>query len=520
MKNIVFFIVIFFIKLEVIYSQDEIVVLVSSTNTIYTQGITGFESSFYKKSKIIYLSEILQKSEEGIEFFREYESKNLPFLVTFGLEATQLASQHLKHTPIIHSFVQSSRIFYKEDNKMCGVDFRIPIKEYYNVLKDLKPQASKVVTFYSTNVGEYSAKANLYEDVFYGIYSIPINVSSSEEFQKNLDNLQEDIDGFLMVADPIYDRKNFEILSSYCKRKGIVLMTSYTALVDIGASFAITANYASIGEQTARFALNVLDGKINCNKGPLILPTGQILYFNEAYTLASGFSLSENFKKRVEEDELISFGLELYYKKLYKSSKDAFEKVLEKNPSHELAKTYLSQLKYRLTKEETDKFSKIADEYLQKKQYRLAAEYYSKVLKLNPDLKDIREKLDKTIQLESEEKRKEGNLAYLKNDPFLAAKKYLEAIKILSSNINAKNDLETLRRQEKPNLEKYFKRALEYYNIRKYEYSTIEFENLLLLNPNDEKAQEYLRLSKLKKEAMERLKKCRESTETGCELLK
>ncbi len=520
MRNIIFFILIFFVKFELIYSQDEIVLLVSSTNTIYTQGIAGFESSFYKKLKIIYLSEILQKSEEGIEFFREYESKNLPFLVTFGLEATQLASQHLKQTPILHSFIQSSRIFYKEDNKMCGIDLKIPIKEYYNVLKELKPQATKVVTFYSSSNGEYSAKATLYEDVFHGVYSIPIYVSSSEEFQKNLENLEEDIDGFLMVADPIYDRKNFEILSNYCKKKGILLMAIYPALVDIGASFAITSNYASIGEQTARFALNILDGKIACNKGPLILPTGQILYFNENYTLSSGFNLTEKFKKRIEEDELLSLGLDLYYKKLYKSAKSAFEKILEKNSSHELAKIYLSELQYRLTKDETDKLSKIADEYFHKKQYRLATEYYSKVLKLNPDLKDIREKLDKTIQLESEEKRKEGNLAYLRNDPFLAAKKYLEAIKILPSNVNAKNELETLRRQEKPNLEKYFKKALEHYNIRKYEDSSIEFENFLLLNPNDEKAQEYLRLSKLKKEAMERLKKCRESTETGCELLK
>ncbi|MCB1176874.1 MAG: hypothetical protein KDK36_04770 [Leptospiraceae bacterium] len=500
--------------------EDEIVILVSSTNSIYTKGITGFESSFYKKTKIMYLSEILEKSEEGIEFFKEYESRQLPFIVTFGIEATQLAGKHLKSIPVIHSFVQSSRVLYNGQNKMCGLDLKPVLKDYYSVLKELKPEANKIHSFYSTAFGEYSVKESEYEDVFHGLYSTSTNVNSREEFHRNLENMDEDVDGFLMVADPIYDKNNFELLSNYCKKKGIVLMTIYPALVDIGATFAIVPDYTMVGEQTARFATEVFEGRVNCKMGPILLPTGQILKFNEDYTLSSGFNISDSFKKRVHEDELMTIGIELYYKKLYQSSKSAFEKVLEENSGRELAKEYLSLLKYRLTKDETGKLTKIGDEFFRKKQYAQAKVAYSRVLKLNPDLKNIKQKLENTIVQESEEKRQEATLIYKKGNPFLAAKKYLEAIRILPGNSKAKGELEALRRKEKPLIQGYYKDALDSYNKRKYGNAIQGFENVLIIDPGDEKAQEYLRLSKIKKDAFERLQRCLQEKKSGCELLR
>jgi tetratricopeptide (TPR) repeat protein len=516
--NILF--LIFSSAINIQAKEPEIVILVSAPNAIYSKGITGFESAFYQKTRIVYVNEIIGLGENGSNFFTEYDNANLPFMITFGLEATQLALSQLNSTPILHSFIHSSRKLHTGNKKICGFDLKPSLKEYYDVLKELKPEASKVYSFYSTNLGEYAAKENEYLDVFHGMYSISQNVSSTEEFVRLLEGSNEDMDAFLMVADPIYDRTNFEILSNFCKEKGIVLMTIYPALVDMGATFAIVPDYTSVGEQTGRFATQVYDGKIQCKMGPTLTPSGQILYFNETYAQASGLLVSESVRKKVNEDELLSLGLELYYKKLYQSAKNAFQKLLDKNSTHELAKHYLSQLKFRLTKTETTSLTKTADAYFQKKQYRLANENYSKALRLNPDLGEVKAKLEKSTRLESEEKRSLALQAAKSGKPFIAIKRYQESIAVLPTNQTSKQELEFLRREERPKIPTYFKNALGLYNDRNYTASIEAFENILLIEPNDDTAIEYLRLSRLKKDAMDRLEKCKTEQGSGCELLK
>lgn len=499
--------------------ENTIKVIVPYPNVIYSKGLLGLQSSFQQKIEILYLSDVMKQGENGSDFFLDYENRKLPFLITFGLESTQLASSYLKETPILYSFVHSSRILFTGQKKMCGFDLKPKVRDYYKVLKELKPNASRVYSFYSSPYGEYAAKETEYWDLYYGIYTRSMQVDP-EDFQKSLNAIDEEIDGFLMIADPLYDRKNFEILSEYCKQKNIVLMTVYPALVDMGATFAITQDYTSVGEQTGRFATSVLENKIVCNQGPTMVPDGQILYFNESYASSSGLEISESVKKRVQEDELLSLGLELYYKKMYVSSKSAFQKIIDKNPQHEVAKFYLSQLKYRLTKDETDKYSKMADGFMQKKQYRQAKEYYTKVLRLNPDLKDIRTKHELSVHLESEEKRMEASSLYKKGKPFLAVKKYLESIQVQPSNSGAKSDLDSLRRKEKEKVPDYLKSGLDYYNARNYVQSIETFENILLVEPDNRNAIEYLRLSKVKKEALDKLQKCQKESGAGCELLK
>lgn len=46
----------------------------------------------------------------------------------------------------------------------------------------------------------------------------------------------------------------------------------------------------------------------------------------------------------------------------------------------------------------------------------------------------------------------------------------------------------------------------KYYNTRSYENACANFQNILLIQPDDKKAIEYLRISKAKRDALEKLK--------------
>ncbi|MCB1144017.1 MAG: hypothetical protein KDK54_17335 [Leptospiraceae bacterium] len=499
--------------------KGTLVLLVSSENTIYSKGITGFNSKFRGQTKVVFVPEVLKMEQEGKIFFEEYEKENHPFMITFGVEATVLASKMLKNTPVLHSFVQSARFYYEEGKRKCGIDLKSPLSDYFGVLREIKPKAKSIYTFYSNDIGKYIAEESSYLDAYHRFYTKSIKVTSSNEFIGALEKHSASMDAFLMISDPIYNRNNFEFLSKFCREKGIVLMTIYPALVELGATFAILPDYISLGEETANFASRVLRGEIDCEMGPIENPKGQILHFNKEYANSSGIQLSESFERHIKENKLFTWGLELYYKNMFSSSKSAFDKILKTNPNHGPAKEYSMKLQYRLTQSETQKLTAIADEYAEQRNFSRARLYYSQVLALNPDLEDIRKKLNRTIEEESGDRKKEGDSAILKDNPFLAASKYLEAIKINPGNKEAQNALNTLRSNENGNLSSYLKKALGFYNQREYKESILWFNQILLLSPNHEVAKEYLRLSLIKKEAMERLENCLKEKKSGCELL-
>ncbi|MBK8397986.1 MAG: hypothetical protein IPL26_22455 [Leptospiraceae bacterium] len=501
-------------------NTEEIVILVSSANALYMKGITGFQSSYKGKSKVVFLQDIQVKESDEKDFFEQYENSKKPFLVTFGKEATQAALAELKNTPILFSFVNSSRTLFTGAEKLCGYDLEIPIKEYFKVLKQIKPSAKKIYSIYSTNQGKYMVKEGEYEDIYQELILEHSSVSSSEEFAETFSSLIQESDAFLLVPDPIYGEENFYAISEYCKKNGIILMTYYPALVDIGATFAIIPDYTSVGEQTGQLGSDLLDNKAKCDIGPVFVSESKKLYLNENYAKSSGINIPGTVMERVQSDKLLSLGVDLYYKKLFQSANNAFSKLLKIDPNNELGKYYQKKIRYILTKDEYDKLYVLAENSWNKKEYKKASDYYGKILQLYPENNEIKDRYNNSILLESENVRKQANTAYAKGDLFSSIKKYLESIKILPSNNMAKDELSRVRRTENGKTAKYIQDGLTQYNSRNYLKSIELFDNVLLLDPDNKVATEYLRLSKIKKESYEKLIKCRKEKLPGCELLK
>ncbi|MBP7283375.1 MAG: hypothetical protein KBA66_17440 [Leptospiraceae bacterium] len=501
-------------------SEAEIVVLVSSTNALYMKGITGFQSSYKGKSKVVFLQDIQTRDEEEKNFFEEYENSKKPFIVTFGKEATNAAIAELRDTPILFSFVNSSRTLFETKENLCGYDLEIPIEEYFKVLKEIKPEAKKVYSIYSTNQAKYMILEGEYEDIYQELILNSSSVTSNEEFAETFATLIEGSDAFLLVPDPVYGEENFSAISEYCKKNGIILMAYFPALVDLGATFAIIPDYTSVGEQTGKLGSNILEKKTKCHIGPVAVPESRRLYLNQAYAKSSGIQIPVTVLNKVEADKLMSLGIDLYYKGLYQSASNAFSKLLKADATNESAKYYQKKIRYILNKDEFDKMNLQAETAWMKKEYKKAADYYGKILQIYPENNEIKERYNNAILSESEEIRTQATALYKKADIFNSIRKYLEATKVFPTNTKAKEELATLRRIENGKTNNYIQEGLAAYNARKYPKSIEIFDNVLLLDPDNKIATEYLRLSRLKKESYEKLIKCRKEKLVGCELLK
>jgi len=107
----------------------------------------------------------------------------------------------------------------------------------------------------------------------------------------------------------------------------------------------------------------------------------------------------------------------------------------------------------------------------------------------------------------SEQERLRGNSYEKAGRQFEAIKEYLSSLRTLPSNTKSQANLSELRNSESRNIENYLKEGIELYNKRQYDDSIQSFENILLINPEEKSAKEYLRLSYKKREAIEVLKK-------------
>ena len=67
-----------------------------------------------------------------------------------------------------------------------------------------------------------------------------------------------------MVNDPLYSNLEFETLSEFAKKNNIVLMTSFPALVKVGATFGISPDYSKIGVLTGQMANKLYAGTSTC----------------------------------------------------------------------------------------------------------------------------------------------------------------------------------------------------------------------------------------------------------------
>ncbi|MBE7412013.1 MAG: peptide ABC transporter substrate-binding protein [Leptospiraceae bacterium] len=477
-------------------------VLMSSDSMIYEQGLYGIQSVVKMELKINYLDILKSENPDLSVYFRELEASGIPMFIAIGAPAAKLAREYLKKTPLVFSMVNSPKFLGLESGDICGVSMDISVSEFFQTLKDILPDSKGVYSFYSTTDGEFVASEGEYTDLKYNLYFHKKRLSSSDDFRSALEEIKGKADAFYMVNDPLYNKENFEKLSEFCRKNKIILMTSFPALVKIGATFGISPDYSKIGVITGQLGERIYSKESTCSKERVKLPDQSSFFLNEEYAKKSGIKVPEAIVDRAKFTGLFVAGVNKLNEGKLKSAKIIFDEILKRDPKNVAASAYRELVIEKMTGTETKKYMLLANEHFQAGRFSQARAEYQKILNINPNLVSAKEGYQKSVLGQSEQERTSGNNALRAGKVFEAIKLFLASLRTLPSNTKASSDLSQTRSREIFKVPDYIKDGIKNYNNRDYENSITIFEDVLLVDPGNKEATEYLRLSYKKQEAI------------------
>lgn len=487
----------------VLSAGEPIEVLLSSDSTIYEEALAGLQTSYSKPVRIQYLDVITAEQPDLEQYFSHIEQKGPAAYVTFGIPATKAAIEYLDSVPVIFSMVNSPRMLGLERKNLCGVSMDVSLEYFFHTLKTIRPDASRVHAFFSSEQGRYLAEEGKYLDYKHGLYYTTSSIRSSE-LSSALEEIRDTADAIYMVPDPVYDRKAFMEVSSFAKRNGIILMSPFPALVRLGTTFGYSPDYTNIGMKTGAMLERISAGS-DCSK-ELVKPSGQPVFsLNQDFAAQQNISIPESVRERARLSGLLNVGVDLFRENKLRSAKAVFESILNKDPGNPTVKHYRSLVIRRLTSDKTSIYFERAERFEARRNYPAARAQYSAVLQLNPDDPIAKTGFARTSRLYSEQETRRGQALAASDDPFAAMRAYQTAVSVWPDNQTAAAALATLRNEHSSNIPRYLSQAQGMYRARNYDRAIALFNNVLLIHPGHTEAVQYVQLSREKKAAIERL---------------
>ncbi|MBE7411184.1 MAG: peptide ABC transporter substrate-binding protein [Leptospiraceae bacterium] len=523
-KIFILILIIFFSENSPNFSQKiperkEVLVLLSSSNRFYEEGLIGLRSTLQVEPKIQFI-DIIESEYPNIDnYFKEVQSTKPDLVITFGLKATQLAKEYLSNIPIMFSMVNSPKTLNLNKNKICGVVSEIEIKEYFQILKDISPNIKKVYSFYSDQTGEQQATEGDFNDLKFNFLYTKRKVNPNINFQSVLDQIKGEVEAILMVNDRLYNQKNFEILSNFCKKNKVILITSFPSILKAGATFSISPDYNKIGVRSGELANQLLLKSQECKEGPFLFLQESIFAVNESYAKESGVVLPSSIIERARLSRIFSKGVYLLNTGKVKSARNIFIALSKKDPENKNIKEYIQKATEKLTGEQTHLLLIQGKDYYEKKNFSSALEIFKKVLSLNPDSLEAQHYLEESKKSASEKEYNEAIQLLSNKKVFDSYKKLKISLEIYPNNQKVKDKMAQIRSEEYHKISSYLELGNELYNSRKYKQALEIFDLVLLLFPENKEAQEYSRLSKKKDKALVDHLNCSEKKDKKCRFL-
>jgi ABC-type uncharacterized transport system substrate-binding protein len=487
-------------------TQKPIPVILSSDGHIYLSGLDGLKAGIKYNFQSYYLNILETKDVNLKDFYNKIKKIKPPFVITLGLRSSKLAQKYLIGIPILFSLVNLPRELELRKGNICGFAINISIESYFKTLKEISPEIRRVYSFYSSNSGKAIAVEGIYFDLKYNLVYKTKFIKKDQSFSDALESIKGKVDAFYIVPDSLYNKENFTELSKFCKANKVILMAPFKGLIEEGSTFGYIPNYNEIGYKTGKLANEFIENKKSCQDIGVLFPERLSFLLNEEYTKKSGIILTEQFKEKAQFNKILNIAINFFNKAKYKSAEPFFKKLLQMQPENVYIQNYYNIIISKLTQDKTSDLLKKANEYLEKKIYDKAILEFRKILDINPASPLAKANLKTAIFLYSEKYRKLGNQFENSDKPYLAISRYKRALRVFPGNTTAKNDLASIRQKKFKTIGSLLKKAIKLYKKRNYSRAIIIFDRILLISPVHKTAKEYLRLSKKKQIALEKLK--------------
>ena len=501
------------------HNNKSIPVLLSSNATFYIKSLNALQSVLKRPVKLHYINYLTDETSRKT-FFDKLKNQSPPIILSLGNSATKLTIKYIKNIPVVFSLVPSLKSINLQQSNICGISESINISQFFKVLKEIKPSARNVISFYKSKQGGYLAGEGEYADLKNQLLFRKFKINNLEELKKKLKALKNSgtVDAIYMVTDILYSRKVFEYLSKYSREKKIVLMSGFSSLIRLGATFGIVPDYTTLGITKGKFVNNILKNRESCANGKIKFIKRDRIKLNLSYAKKSNINIPQSLLTRQRAEQLFEVGVSLFQEKKYKSAKSVFVELKKVSPSFPLAKQYLTKVDNILVSElSLDLFEK-AKRYVKKGNIRGAFIVMNEIRRRFKNSSTAKLRLQNLRSLLSHKETEEANKYLQKNKKFMAYRKFLSAIRFDKKNKLAQKQYQALLGKLLYSIPVMVKKGKVYYNLRRYYQAEQIFSNVLLIRPKHKIAIEYHRLSRQKREAIQRLLNCNKSKKKGCTL--
>lgn len=181
----------------------------------------------------------------------------------------------------------------KPDKNATGTQNPIPVEGIFNLAKELKPDIKTVGILYSanevnSNATAKDAKAQLEK---MGLKAVERTVSNSSEVKQTADSLAAETDAIFIPNDSLIQDAIALVVDAANAHK-IPILGSSKVMVDGGALLSVAIDDVDTGAQSARLAIEVLNGKAVADV-PAIAINGDMVDVNMAAAEKLGITIPQ-----------------------------------------------------------------------------------------------------------------------------------------------------------------------------------------------------------------------------------
>ena len=244
-------------------------------NQTYNGVLDGLNDRGYKPgvNLIVDYKNAEQDKKLALGIAREFVRKRVDLIVALGtgsslaaLEATEKEQIPIvfsivgapKATGIIHDFDDSGR-------NITGVSMRVPVKEQFEMVKEVLPGVKKLGILYCTEMPQAIATgkkaAAVAPEFGWACLTVSFPKEGLPELEKMVQSLAKDVDAIYIPTDPILDSpENIRTIIRVCDEKLIPVIAVAEKSVEDGALMSVHCDFYGIGQQAADPIIQVLRG--------------------------------------------------------------------------------------------------------------------------------------------------------------------------------------------------------------------------------------------------------------------
>jgi len=277
--------------------KGPIIILVSDEEKAYSGPIESFTAEVNQPVEIFNLKGDV---EQAPAVMAEILSRQPQLIFALGAKAavvSKIWTQDRHEIPVVFAMVLNWERFSLFDRKgnVAGIAYDVAAGTHLASLALISPEIHRIGVIYSReHSGRFVESARKSADIL-NLKLIDRPIDDPQEFQRTFKGMEDRIDSFLILSDPIvYTLENISWLEDRCVKDRIICLGPSENVAKLGVVVSVDPDQKNIGVQAAAIAKSILQNGQQPGKIGVMPPIGIRLFINLKTANKIGLHISQN----------------------------------------------------------------------------------------------------------------------------------------------------------------------------------------------------------------------------------